>query len=153
MQAFAQYDVLAKRIRKLPCPNGPGSSQDRVQMAIMTRANIFLQTNMVPLQVSLLRIIVSLKEYEVACLQSLSTPARATTAPENSTSTDGDASNIDTDSKVALALQPLLEQEALLESFIEEAQAQRKFEDVKTLKGNLREIRAEIEKTFANAQR
>lgn len=52
MEAFAQYDVLAKRIRKLPCPNGPGSSQDRVQMAVMTRANLFLQMNMVPLQAS-----------------------------------------------------------------------------------------------------
>lgn len=56
----------------------------------------------------------------------------------------------DADSKVALALQPLLEQEALLESFVEEAQAQRKFEDVKALKVNLGEIRAEIEKIFAN---
>jgi rabenosyn-5 len=49
-------------------------------------------------------------------------------------------------------LQPLLEQEALLESFVEEAQAQRKFEDVKTLKVNLEEIRAEIEKIFTNGQ-
>jgi len=39
-----------------------------------------------------------------------------------------------------------LEQESLLESFIEEAQAQRKFEDVKTLKISLKEIRREIEK-------
>jgi len=59
---------------------------------------------------------------------------------------------MDADSKVALALQPLLEQEALLESFVEEAQAQRKFEDVKTLKGNLGEIRAEIERVLANAK-
>ena len=41
-------------------------------------------------------------------------------------------------------MQPLLEQEALLETFIEEAEARRKFEDVKTLKLNLDEIRAEI---------
>lgn len=52
---------------------------------------------------------------------------------------------------MAMALQPLLEQEALLESFVEEAKAQRKFEDVKTLKTNLREIRAEIEKIVVNA--
>ncbi|KAF8226887.1 hypothetical protein L208DRAFT_1406324 [Tricholoma matsutake] len=134
MEGFAQYDVLAKRIRKLPCPNGPGSSQDRVQMAVMTRANLFLQMNMVP-------------------LQSLSTPTR-TTVPQISTianSTTTDVSGlIDADSKVAIALQPLLEQEALLESFVEEAQAQRKFEDVKTLKVNLGEIRAEIEKIFSS---
>lgn len=51
-----------------------------------------------------------------------------------------------------LALQPLLEQEALLESFVEEAKAQRKFEDVKTLRTNLAEIRAEIEKILANTE-
>jgi len=44
----------------------------------------------------------------------------------------------------------LLEQEALLESFVEEAKARRKFEDAKTLKANLVEIRAEIDKIFAN---
>jgi len=52
---------------------------------------------------------------------------------------------IDPDSDLARTLQPLLEQEALLESFIEEATTQRKFEDVKSLKVNLREIRREIE--------
>lgn len=50
------------------------------------------------------------------------------------------------DSEVALKLQPLLEQEALIESFVEEANAQRKFEDARTLKANLEEIRAEIER-------
>lgn len=53
---------------------------------------------------------------------------------------------VDVDSELAHALQPLLEQEALLESFVEEARAQRKFEDARTLKANLGEIRAEIER-------
>lgn len=52
------------------------------------------------------------------------------------------------DSALAHTLQPLLEQESLLESFVEEAQAQRKFEDVKTLKVNLAEIRHEIERVL-----
>jgi rabenosyn-5 len=52
LEAFAQYDALSKKIRRLPCPAGPGSSQERVQIAIMTRANLFLQKNMFPLQVS-----------------------------------------------------------------------------------------------------
>ena len=51
LDAFAQYDKLSKQIHALPCPGGPGSSQDRVQMAILSRANIFLQKNMFPLQV------------------------------------------------------------------------------------------------------
>ena len=49
-------------------------------------------------------------------------------------------------------LQPLLEQEALLESFVEEAKTHRKFEDVKTLKRSLREIRAEIDRVITNAE-
>ncbi|GLB35070.1 putative rabenosyn Rab binding domain [Lyophyllum shimeji] len=130
LEAFGQYDALARRIRKLPCPNGPGSSQDRVQVAIMTRASIFLQKNMFP-------------------LQSLPTPKTST--PANSPPGDPGPHQLDPGSKMALALQPLLEQEALLETFVEEAKAQRKFEDVKTLKTNLREIRAEIERIVANA--
>lgn len=59
---------------------------------------------------------------------------------------------IDPDSELAHALQPLLEQEALLESFIEEAKTHRKFEDTKTLKANLAEIRGEIERIAANAE-
>jgi hypothetical protein len=52
LDAFAQYDALAKRIRALPT-SGPGSSQDRVLAAVHTRANIFLQKHMFPLQVSI----------------------------------------------------------------------------------------------------
>jgi hypothetical protein len=51
LEAFAQYDALSKRISQLPCPDGPTSSQYRVQMAIHARANLFLQQNMFPLQV------------------------------------------------------------------------------------------------------
>ena len=43
----------------------------------------------------------------------------------------------------------LLEQEALLETYVEEAKAQRKFEDAKTLRTNLGEIREEIERVLA----
>lgn len=52
LDAFAQYDALAKRIRALPT-SGPGSSQDRVLAAVHTRANVFLQKHMFPLQVSI----------------------------------------------------------------------------------------------------
>ncbi|KAF8130455.1 FYVE zinc finger-domain-containing protein [Mycena galopus ATCC 62051] len=133
LEAFAQYDALAKRIRNLPTTNGPGSSQERVQIAVMTRASLFLQKNMFP-------------------LQSLPTPkhVKAATAlraaPDDD---DDDASFIDPTSATALALQPLLEQEALLETFVEEAKAQRKFEDAKTLRVNLGEIREEIERVLA----
>lgn len=51
-----------------------------------------------------------------------------------------------------MRLQPLLEQEALIESFVEEAKAQRKFEDAKTLKANLAEIRGEIERVVREGE-
>jgi rabenosyn-5 len=55
------------------------------------------------------------------------------------------------DIELAGRLQPLLEQEALLETFIEEAETRRKFEDVKTLKSNLDEIRREIQRVGKSA--
>jgi len=132
LEAFSQYDVLAKRIRQLPCPGGPGSSQDRIQAAILTRANAFLQKHMFPLQ--------SLPKPKLKTEQSTAVP------------TEVSEQAIDPDSEVARVLQPLLEQEALLESFVEEAKAHRKFEDAKTLKANLQEIRAEINRILANAE-
>ncbi|KAJ7047288.1 FYVE zinc finger-domain-containing protein [Mycena alexandri] len=129
LEAFAQYDALAKRIHGLPTPNGRGSSQERVQAAVMTRANLFLQKNMFP-------------------LQSLPTPKRAGTSTPVPVGDDDTESIMDPTSATALALQPLLEQEALLETFVEEAKAQRKFEDAKTLRVNLGEIREEIERVM-----
>ncbi|GJE95157.1 FYVE-domain-containing protein [Phanerochaete sordida] len=135
LEAFAQYDAIAKRIRKIPCKGGAGSSQDRVQQAIVTRANLFLQKNMFPLQAL----------PKPGSKQTSSTPSPTTEPQETSRST------IDPDSEVARILQPLLEQEALLESFVEEAKVQRKFEDAQTLKANLNEIRAEIDRILAQS--
>ena len=76
-------------------------------------------------------------------------PASSTSpAPssEGSAPTPEPSSIVDPDSELAKALQPLLEQEALLEGFIQEATAARKFEDAKTLMRNLGEIRSEIER-------
>ncbi len=63
-----------------------------------------------------------------------------------------DSQIIDPDTELAHTLQPLLEQEALLESFIEEAKQHRKFVDAKTLKANLGEIRAEIDRIVIAAE-
>ncbi|KAM5534103.1 hypothetical protein V8D89_012284 [Ganoderma adspersum] len=133
LEAFAQYDAIAKRIRQLPCPQG--GSQDRIQCAVIARANLFLQKNMFP-------------------LQSLPKPNGQKAGGSSSSPGPGPPEDqiIDPDSEVARILQPLLEQEALLETFVEEAKAHRKFEDVRTLKSNLREIRAEIERIIANAE-
>ncbi len=69
--------------------------------------------------------------------------ASSNSKPAETEEVSNSTSDVD---RVAHTLQPLLEQESLLEVFIEEAQSQRKFEDVKTLKTNLKEIRQEIEK-------
>lgn len=71
-------------------------------------------------------------------------------AKKEGTSSDAATPLVDPDSELAHALQPLLEQEALLESFVGEAMAHRKFEDAKTLKANLKEIRAEIDRMLQN---
>lgn len=50
---FATYDELAKRIRALPVgdkDSAGDAAQERIQHAIFTRANLFLQQNMLPLQ-------------------------------------------------------------------------------------------------------
>uniref|UniRef100_V5E7D5 FYVE-type domain-containing protein n=2 Tax=Kalmanozyma brasiliensis (strain GHG001) TaxID=1365824 RepID=V5E7D5_KALBG len=50
---FATYDELAKRIRALPVADKDSAgdaAQERIQYAIFTRANLFLQQNMLPLQ-------------------------------------------------------------------------------------------------------
>lgn len=160
LEAFSQYDALAKRIRKLPCP--PGGSQDRIQNAIISRANLFLQKHMFPLQVRCLSPIAFCR-MPPSCLvssnrtfrQSLPKPKKAAGSSPNASSASPappEDQIINPDSEVARVLQPLLEQEALLETFVEEAKAHRKFEDVKALKNNLREIRAEIERILANAE-
>jgi len=133
LDSFAYYDKISKKIRGLECPGGQGSSQDRVQMAIMTRANLFLQKNMFPLQ-------------SLPTPQSSARKSAASNPPQTATGTDASNLFVDVDSVQARQLQPLLEQETLLESFIEEARAQRKFEDLKALKVNLAEIRQEIER-------
>ncbi|KAF8636575.1 hypothetical protein AX17_003386 [Amanita inopinata Kibby_2008] len=126
LEAFAQYDSLSKQIYQLPCPNGSKSSQHRVQMAVLARANIFLQKKMFP-------------------LKSLSTTALPTDVPQTSLPTET-VTQRTLDLELAQQLQPLLEQEALLETFIEEAEIHRKFEDVKSLRTNLEEIRVEIQR-------
>lgn len=135
-------------MRTLPTPNGPGSSQDRVQAAILARATNFLQKNMFPLQVwsdVLSHFYHSLPHSGIPQFIPKPTTSKGK-QPNGATSPNGTDSTIDKDSELAMALQPLLEQEALLESFIDEAKAQRKFEDVKTLRSNHAEIKREIER-------
>ncbi|KAG6914664.1 hypothetical protein DXG01_016046 [Tephrocybe rancida] len=58
LEAFAQYNALAKRIRRLPSP--PGSSVDQVQASIMNRVDLFLLKNMFLSMVGVLLLLASL---------------------------------------------------------------------------------------------
>ncbi|KIL69639.1 hypothetical protein M378DRAFT_68590 [Amanita muscaria Koide BX008] len=137
LDAFSEYDALSKRIYQLPCPNGPKSTQHRIQTAVLARASLFLQKNMFP-------------------LKSLPTETISTGLNKPDSFEDAATQRAE-DFELAERLQALLEQEALLETFIQEAEARRKFEDIKTLKSNLDEIRGEIVKisgsTVAKASR
>ena len=89
-------------------------------------------------------------------MQTLPKPARQTNSSSSTTSTltlPLNETTIDPDSELAHALQPLLEQEALLETSVQEATSKRKFEDAQILRDNLREIRGEIDRVVANAER
>ncbi|KDQ11711.1 hypothetical protein BOTBODRAFT_35144 [Botryobasidium botryosum FD-172 SS1] len=146
LAAFSDYDTLAKKIRALPC--APGGSQDRIQHAIFIRANAFLQQNMFPLQALPKSPKPPTKGSSSLSVSSgISTPTPTQTPPPGRP-----IYAIDPDSALAHSLQPLLEQEALLETFIREAREQRKFEDARTLKTNLEELRVEISKVLAGAK-
>jgi hypothetical protein len=89
-------------------------------------------------------------------MQSLPKPARqenSNSSTPSTLTTPLNETTIDPDSELAHALQPLLEQEALLETFVQEATAKRKFEDAHILRENLKEIRGEIDRVVANAER
>ena len=74
-----------------------------------------------------------------------STPSTPTLALNETT--------IDPDPELAHALQPLREQEALLETFVQEVTAKSKIEDARISRENLKEIRGEIDRIFSNAER
>lgn len=142
LEMFAEYDNIAKRIRALPAV--AGTSQDKLQNAVMTRASLFLQQNMFPLK----RLAAASSSMPRQSSSQNSSASESTNEPLTPNGVMGGPASgflaFDQDSALAHSLQPLLEQEALLESYVDEAMQARKFEDAQTLKSNLDEIRAEI---------
>jgi len=123
LSSLAGYEALAKDIRHLPVSGDAGCSQERIQKSIAVRAGLFLQKKMLPLKV----------------------PLKDTT-PQDSVRESHINIIPDCDTDLASRLQPLLEQEAILESFISEAKSRRKFDDVSSLSTSLKEIQAEIKR-------
>jgi hypothetical protein len=137
--SLGEYEALAKEIRHLPVKGDTGSSQERIQKSIAVRAGLFLQKKMLPLKVSYSILSASLLTwYQIPTkeINSRATPSIEEQVPGVSTP--------DANTDIASRMQPLLEQEAILESFIDEAKARRKFDDVQSLTLSLKEIRGEI---------
>lgn len=119
---FTLYDTLAKSIKTLPVRS---ACMKRLQANICNAANIYLQQNMLPLQM-LPRILKSESvNKKNAAGKKTKTSAKETTELESQ-------------------LQLYLEQYGLVEGFIRDANNDRKYDDVKTLKISLDELHAEI---------
>ncbi|OBZ86973.1 Vacuolar segregation protein pep7, partial [Choanephora cucurbitarum] len=106
---FTLYDTLAKSIKSLPARS---ACMKRLQANICSAAQMYLQQNMLPLQM-LPRIL-------------------KTNQP------------VKQHNELEAQLQTYLEQYSLVEGFIQEANMDRKYDDVKTLKSSLEELDQEI---------
>lgn len=117
---FTLYDTLAKSIKSLPVRT---PCMKRLQTNICNAANIYLQQNMLPLQM-LPRILKSEKKANGKS-KAASTPERV---------------------ELENQLQAYIEQYNIVEGFIRDANADRKYDDVKTLKVSLDELHSEIKR-------
>ncbi|ORY97787.1 hypothetical protein BCR43DRAFT_251971 [Syncephalastrum racemosum] len=120
---FALYDTLAKSIKTLPVRS---ASMRRLQSNICMAANLYLQQNMMPLQM----------------LPRILKPAEAST--NGSKKANGRSPQGKRQIELVQQLEAFEEQQALLEQYIQGAQRDRKFDDVKTLTRSLDELRGEI---------
>ncbi|KAI8141441.1 FYVE zinc finger-domain-containing protein [Fennellomyces sp. T-0311] len=123
LDSFALYDTLAKSIKALPARS---PSFRRLQANVCTAANMYLQQNMLPLQM-LPRILKPEKN-----------------GSPNGKPVNGNSAPSRKRSDLQVQLQTFQEQEKLVEGFIRDAQNARKFDDVKTLKMSLAELHDEI---------
>ncbi|GAA5938346.1 hypothetical protein JCM3775_000869 [Rhodotorula graminis] len=149
---LASYDTVSKRIRDLPLPEGApsGGSQDRLQRALSARAQLYLSDKL-----GLLRSLGNVEE-----LSGSSAAAKGKKAAGGVK--DGEytvktlASLLDKDDvdrvtervgpelEAAAKLNVLREQESLVQSYVDDANSRRQFEDAAALQASLDELRAEI---------
>ncbi|GAA5989402.1 hypothetical protein JCM10908_001297 [Rhodotorula pacifica] len=156
---LASYDTVSKRIRDLPLPEGglPNGSQDRLQRALAARGQLFLSEKL-----GLLRSLGNMEElgggggggagggagkaskaklnrgqseeYTVKSLADLLEKEDVAKVREK----------VGPELEAAAKLNVLREQEALVQSYVEDANARRQFEDAAALQTSLDELRAEI---------
>ncbi|GAA95043.1 uncharacterized protein L969DRAFT_51661 [Mixia osmundae IAM 14324] len=135
MSNLASYDSIARRIKDLPLADGgqPGGSQDRIQRAISSRAQLFLHDKMALLK--------------GLNMQDLEGPRRKprrgnTKADSDNQQTSQQHSARTTDAEVGDRKAVLLEQAQLVETMLADANARRQLEDAAALKTSLNELHA-----------
>ncbi|KAK0550298.1 carboxypeptidase Y-deficient [Tilletia horrida] len=124
--------------------------QERVQLAIWTTANLFLQKNMFPLQT-----LPKPESNGSASSSRSSTPANGTSTGSQKGTNGPGSSNLSESAAAAVQAQEqivvLREQQHLLEDYMARAGAARKFEDAKMLKASWEELEREVEKLLVVA--
>ncbi|BGP13921.1 hypothetical protein JCM10213_002565 [Rhodosporidiobolus nylandii] len=145
---LASYDTISKRIKALPLPEGapPEGSLDRLQRALAARGTLYLSEKL-----GLLRSLGNVEELggsagkqkekeqlEVKTLAGLLGKEEMDQVAEK-VGPEGEAAQ----------LQVLLEQEALVKSYVDDANSRRQFEDAAALQASLDELRAEINRIRA----
>ncbi|CAG8648158.1 8090_t:CDS:2, partial [Racocetra fulgida] len=144
---FAQFDSISKKINSLLSRS---KSEKRLQANIHLAANQYLQQNMLPLKVLpklLKKDHDNEHEYDY---HHESSPDMLLSVFENGrtrTISTSSTKSVKGEEKIREQLEVLLEQEKLVQGYIVEATKQRKFDDVKTLKTSLDELKVEINKT------
>lgn len=125
---FALYDTLVKSIKSLPTQT---SSMKRLQTNICIAANLYLQQNMLPLQM-LPRI--------------LNTNTSLSSKDKNKNKKSSSNGHKQRDNNQLLSqLQIYEEQYTLVQGYILEAKKSRKYDDVKSLTLSLNELQIEID--------
>ncbi|GAA5911037.1 hypothetical protein JCM5296_004603 [Sporobolomyces johnsonii] len=155
---LASYDTLSKRLRALPLPASapPNGSQDRLQRAIAARAGLWLGEKL-----ALLRSLGSVEELgggggggaggkkedarDGKEQQGVRTLASLLGREELERVQDKVGPELEASGKLAV----LLEQEALVTSYVDDAKSRRQFEDAASLQASLDELRAEIDSVRA----
>lgn len=143
---FAQFDAISKKINSLLARS---KTEKRLQASIHLAANQYLQQNMLPLQVlpKLLK-----KEHDNDYYEDYhdSSPDMLLSVFDNGrtrTISTSSTKSLKGEETIRQQLAVLLEQETLVQGYIVDATKQRKFDDVKTLKTALDELKVEINKT------
>ncbi|CEQ39923.1 SPOSA6832_01500 [Sporobolomyces salmonicolor] len=160
---LASYDTLSKRLRALPLPASapPNGSQDRLQRAIAARAGLWLGEKL-----ALLRSLGSIEELGGGAggggggggagakkdegqngkeQHRVRTLASLLAGEELERVQDKVGPELEASGKLAV----LLEQEALVRSYVDDAKSRRQFEDAASLQASLDELRAEIDSVRA----